>query len=856
MFDYLTDYTIKHVWCSPPQDYQYIFQPMRLSGPHGVINIADVQWNRHRLPKQKTRYHIYQIGQLSPYLLNTLTDDVGWVSFQTLVNENLINIHAYLKTGKVLPRFECWIKRTESRNVVIAVEDQPLIGDITATSLFVRFYSNAFYSSERSFLGHHRLYCDGIVVGHRAEAVDFITRAQQRLDEGKGVVNTVHNGWLVDRLRIDQIQVGDKLEALLDTSIKAVFEVDVESLHTFVSTLDNQRKYLIFRPNGCDQTIDYHDDIDCWLTQARGQGREGIFYHKATDSSMRMVTHKDYSIPVHSLVEQVRHHTHWHAVKNTTLRLLVRHSGFQRPLQYEHNRIHELLQLDEHTTQQAMIGSHSTIQEWRAASLERSCYTQLMRAPTPEQLTKEAQQCAYGYHGIAHIIANTPYTPTIEDGKKGILLNWRHRFDTTLFEYDGQGRLIDSVYHNSGHQRYYLRNPHADCVEAIVGLGCDYHIHFYDRHCTDLDDQSNYRGYVSDRSGGASAGQWRAAVRGEDYIVADQTWIWIVDPDKAYTMLRSDVRFLLYDEHVFPHNGILTLTVKSRDLFGDEEHVHPPELPFGRLDLFLNGYSLIENLDYRVQWPEIVICNKEYLDPDQDTQRVTIRAYGFLTPELKPLPHNEFDFVRHGLLSVNQRYNLREGIVMRYIVDGKLYDRRSLKYSESDWGLTLDHIRNGAPYQISEIVVPMKELVDTDVYTYRQSSIELDQRIEDYLTLYRPEPTPDEIELIERRYMILSPFISRIHYDLESGYFYPTGITGHYNTEKLRQWVKPYEWLLEFDPVIKGVHLGYVAIHPHHLFTETTLDLYQYTFLNRIIEAYMPGRVSLSTHVRLKGSSS
>lgn len=90
-------------------------------------------------------------------------------------------------------------------------------------------------------------------------------------------------------------------------------------------------------------------------------------------------------------------------------------------------------------------------------------------------------------------------------------------------------------------------------------------------------------------------------------------------------------------------------------------------IPPRRLDVWLNGHPLIEGLDYHVNWPEVVVVNKQYLTSDEN-QLIDIRGQGFCAADLKPEPPREFGFVEHGYLSKDRQYNVRDDKVLSVVL--------------------------------------------------------------------------------------------------------------------------------------------------------------------------------------------
>jgi hypothetical protein len=846
---YLIQHALDHVWCSPEQDYQHLFQPRRLTVPKGVKRFVDVEWLRLQLPDSVYRYHVYQIGQLSPDFLNLLPDTQRWYTGTEAVNRNEITIDLYTQKGLHIPLFESYFRKTETFNLIIAIRDQPRIFSAETNVLYARFYSNAYFTSERSQFLIDRLYTNGKRIGSRVDTLSFQKEINDAKDLGTGFVYVMHNGWLVNNLVTDQVNVDDVVEYVHDTSVDRVWDVTIDSLETFNSTLDSVRKYLIKQPNAATDSIDYHDDLDFWVYRTGETFLKGIFFHKGHTNCLRMVTHSAYAMAVQSVLDHAQKVTDW--IPNTlSLRVVIRKSGYDRGLVFETNRIRELYRLSDLATLQAMVGAHALVPEWQAAHLEASAYTAIM-AKTLGAITSPDVQLAYGYNAVSKIVGEALHRPIVEDGRRVVHPPFKLRYRATAYEYTIAGTLIDFHYHNEG-RIYTVKSPEAYYIEFIVGQGGDYSGTINSATCSHQPSDINLRPFITPKRGGVSINEWRRATPRTEYVQNDQGILWLIDFEDYATAIRNDHQFLSKHLELAPLDGLLTFTIEAKEIVGTAEVTQAMEFPTGKLDLFLNGHPLIENLDFFVQWPTVVICNKEYLLPALPTQKVTVRATNFPTDTAERLPPNEFGYITHGYISRNNRFDVRDDRVLRYLIEGRLWAYSDLTFSEDLAQVTVPGVRNGAPYLIDEIIVPMDELENNETYRFRDQARVVDQHVSDYLTLYYPEPEILGPSIIERRYQVLSPFVSRIHHALSTGFLYPEGIKGQYSVEDLCEWVKDYLPLLDYDPILNGVDDRYVNVQPHQFFTETTLDIYQYTFLERVIQHYLQGRVDLTSHVRVK----
>jgi hypothetical protein len=217
----------------------------------------------------------------------------------------------------------------------------------------------------------------------------------------------------------------------------------------------------------------------------------------------------------------------------------------------------------------------------------------------------------------------------------------------------------------------------------------------------------------------------------------------------------------------------------------------------------------------------------------------------------------DIGFVKWELLSRNSTYNIRDDRVMRIVVDGRVYHRDSLKFSEEDQMYMLPNSKNGDPYAIRDLVVPMRSLTNGDTYTMRAASRAIDKAVSDYLSTKLPEPEPTGPNVIEDLYPVFTPFLCKIIYDLVDGVIDINQLKGQYDNDFVRAICAPYEYILPFDPTqtANALNPDYVIVHPHHHNNVMDVDIYHYRFLERVISIYMSGKVVLNHFLRLAAIS-
>lgn len=873
---YLLRHAIDNIWCNPGQDRQYVYRLARLSPRYGVQGTINLFYERVPLPTQTDRYHIYQLGQVNHSQLGLPKKLRNWVTLAQLAEERQLFTDLYLSNGIQFPRFDSYVWLTHGNNFIVAVKLNDRIHPLEDEALYLRFYSNAYYQSARSD-GRRHLLVRGLHVKTENELLLF---QRQMLDEMEayGSYNYCYvNGRFVHDISLTTAGIGDTVEYVLDSAIKRVVEFPIAGLPRFHSSLDQGWKYILHYDDPSVTTIEYLDDVDIYLVKPGIQDRyTGVYYHHNETDWLRMLTHKDYSIPIERLTGFVVNHPtdprhlidpsrwaedKWTNLNELRLRLYIRHSGYERPLVPDAHRILELYRLPSADIVRAMTGDDATLDLWRAENLERSPYVRFMSAKPEEvypiaynrdaelgEVAKSTQALvaeAYGYHGAATVLAASPKTVTVRNGQGEAELAYEHWENATVFEYDEAGKLLGFYHHQRG-QRYLTRNPACRRIEAITGTGGVRTNSRFGNTPVELTPGHNFRLYVSPMWQGEPTGAWeditdRADLAEFGYLDDVSTphrWVWTCDPSRWYGLVRQDDRFYCETFRMDRHRGVLSLTVSSEEQHHGVWDRRPMEVPIGQLDIFLNGRSLVEGLDYIVQWPKVVITNLEYLRPGDAVQDLVVRGYSFCKPNLERLETSTWGFVEHGVLSNDHRYDLYTHKVLRIVVDGHYHDPKDIVFDEDRNEARIEVERNGAPYFIQAPPIVFRDVFPSDLRAREEDDVR-DRAVSDYLTNKIPPRERSEPDFIERPYRVHSVFSSKILHDLKNGVLAPAGITDHYSEHDIRQWCKDYEWLLAYDICNQEYDKAHIKVYPHWFDEPVTLDIYQYRFYQRILKTYL-----------------
>lgn len=848
--DFLINHAYAKAWCAPEQDRQHRFRPARLSPPIGVRGSTDLIWTRYQLPTQGDWYHLYQVGPVIYSNLGLNLKQLSWTAASQQMVLERMTIDVYTESGIMIPRERVFFLATPDGNLAIAVQDIKSLGDFGTEPLYFRFYSNAYFEKADS-----NDVDEGIeykyMMPNSTDNISTISKVYRDMLLKSGKTYAFVNGRKVQAINVATVKRGDMVEVIRDSSIREIIEFPVAQLETFLSNLDSAQKYFLHQTAKTDDSIDYRDDLDIFLIKrVNANGYTGVYYHCNAEDSIRMVTHRDYSIPVEYVERYAALHPTMSVVSELTVQLVIRRGGMNKPLIDEAHHIRELYKLSDAAFMDAVIGTEATVSVWKAAALEDSMYPAIMRAPD-STITRKMVEDAYGYNAISKLLADTPQK--VVNANRWVELPFGLRGQSTVYEYDANGILL-GWFINTNVQWYVARNVNCQYIEAFVGKGgrTSSTVFGGDAQVSTI---YNYRCYVCNMVNGFPDDRW-IDVTGDPayYTVVGKGIVWAVDRKKFYTAIKMDDSFLTYNLDLNYADGLLRFSLNVEEVRLDgTPYLNLSEIPMGVLELWLNGHSLIEGLDWFMKGKEICIVNKVWRKRDGTPNRITIRGTGFCNKDMSRVKQSEFGYVEQGWLSRNNRWNLRDDKVIRVTAGGRIYERTDLDWVEDKPGVMLTNVANGAPYQVIEPIIPLRGVTLDDTYAMRMLAEATDKEIEDYMTEKMGQPVIEGPNIIPGPHVLYSPFISKIMHDLDDGYIHESDIdNAAYSDNLVKQLSKPYEWLLAYEPTSKNLSPDYVNVHPHESYEPFELGLYQYNFLRRVIKIYLKDKVNISQFISIR----
>lgn len=844
----LVDHAYKNVWCAPGVDRQFILSPTRLSSVGGVVWSMKIDGIIHNLPEHGPRFDVFTFGDILPQSLGMLTDEQKWISGNVHARVNNLLIYVYNKDGVQFPIDRVYFLHTRTGNLVVAIKRTERLTNFSRESLYIRWRSAAYFGND-----------DRTVVGVRTEShlyvnsgSDYLTFREHWLtykDLGYGHALAFVNGLRVRDFNIRDLRQGDILEYIWDGDIKEVVELPLSELKTFQSDLDESTKYF-FNRAGIGDAIDFVDDTDVYiLNYTKPAAYTGVYYHQNKVDSIRMVTHRDYalkSLYVNGLLNKQG----WSIDDDIRVEVIIRESGFDRELVDEHHRIKELFKLNEIDRINAMFGSDTGVDVWRPAELEQSMYLTLMGVKYGTIQSDQVVE-AYGYNAVSRLVSNSPIK--VDPDERYVNLGFNNYIDSVVYEYNTDGVLLGWYNHDVG-RNYPLRHSTTEYIEVYSGSTSESTKGVYNSqhrsHQVMLDPKRDYRFYSTINEGDDLNAKWQDITGDVDYYtVVNDRVVWTGLVDNRHTLIRNDLDFVTRHLEIDSREGIVVFTIATLEDIDDKSNSYTiMTVPPGEIDIYLNGHDLVEGVDYYINWPEVSINSLRYRK-DSPTQTVTYRLRGFCTTDLEFDQPTDSGFIIHNQLSRNGRFNLRDDKITRISINGQLRLPSEVDFAEDG---TFDKpIPNGTPYKITHPYTPLLDLIEGKTYPFRSLSIHTDKQIEEYMDIYNPEEPIDIPNNIANKYILVSPFCSKIVEDILAGVISMDDFMEDYSQQEVLDRFDGYRYLLQYDPVLRETRTDLFTFRPH-VHESVVLDVYQFKLIDRIIKVFLEDKLELNRYATLK----
>lgn len=843
-----------HIYKAVSQDSQYHFKLVKMQRPNITSRVVcDIYNVRKYMPDEVNHYYVYAIGQVSVNLFNLLRPDHEWykdtwVNFADDANNRNINITLYTQEGRVVPKQFCYYSFIDEKSIVIIVKSDPSYRTLFKydTIKYVRFYTNAYFSSLEfnSLPNPIGLRYESMWVRNNTDKAYLQNKINILKSNNGGDVEVFVNGYYRDRVDLN-IADNSYVEYLYDQSIIDKTSFNISDCTTYLSPLDNLNKYLIYYNETSELYMKFFDDYDFFVRTSGLNNNQGLYYYKHNESSCRMVTDKDYGVNVTYVNNhaQVLNDLFNNATQSKVIDVYRRKSGRMESLIYSSLKLHELYKVPFPLQKNVLNNNGWTIEDLRADNLEASDYFRLANAKGLNEVTNSLSVSALGYDSICYYFAYNVF----KTSSTAIDVPLLYQEPSTVFEYETNGELIG--YYLTTGPVYLKNNSNAYYYEFLYGQPKDHLPALVNATSSITLTHPEFKLYKALFSGLSQITAWQEVT---NYTVNNNVLTVASGQadEKLFILYYNEP--IIYDIDVDINDGLMYFPLTFNQDRGNGIQNYIADIAFENIEFYLNNNKLTIGLDYFMDFPYVNIVNKKFLTYSNSLQHVQIRMYG---PTLDKSRINEIEnsgFVNHDVLSRNHKYDLRDDRVLTFYIDGKIRDRASLKFAETDNIVRTAAANNGLPYIVKQPYIPIKTISSVETESIFNQYKEKNKRFSDFFTQIMPEPSIDEFNVIADKTYIFSPTLSKIIFDVLEGVIPRSLYTTPYNDNTIIQLIESnYKGILNTDPIKFNLPERLVEIHPHLGNTIINLDLYQYRFINNVKRVILASMVNFSGYINI-----
>lgn len=836
LVDHLNTTYFHRVWNAPDDHGRANFTidkaALRLQRGAVPINLSVVG-----LPTTDTVYAVYRVSvNVFGRFVSFLSDD--WITDSDISNRFAVSITTYTTGGRVIPAGTVNFKYDRFRATVLIAIAQNFTSKCTGQSypeLNMTVFKDTSYKTPTLT---SVMTVTSSPSGPGSASYVSAQVLNQITTYPAGTMVYI-NGWLYNNAKLPALMSGDIVSLYTDPDVVGYCDITVDDNQTgYYSNLYGEYREVlhipkVLNPNNYVITVD-----TLFMGILDPESGKGVYGHRLDPHALESITHNDFSIS-RSVLQAFQNSV---GSQSVIVRLYVRMATEPSVIGREVNQIVDLYSFDDFEIQDQLVGiSTQQIKEWNASYLEQSTYLDLLYVfggyPSGTVLTKLVEamgyydvvstiaqsQVSYKYDGAAVVVAKPVvlrgydceaivYSEGRKVPKDAVVVLDECALSITIGftdkNYIAPGSLI-TIYMTEGGERvprYFsptLTNP------SIVMDSEDYDLVKIISYPNDQKvwSDTTRQGFVS------------IPVSPADYktvVNSDNTVTWTVS-SVHYGSQFYLVPICAMTTSTYPVDNFLTdkePIIIPLEMTDSDGNVIPLLTPRS-LEVYLNGYRLIENIDYSVSI---------FVGSNNDVLQRLLMVSNSLYLNLSGTG-NTIEVVVHSgeVVSRDSGYVISNFIhrdtppMVWSKTCGRVFGRGKLLHNPSEQGNTLvasSPVIDGSPY-LTEWTQPYSV---TKLLRSISADRDSDLRVRVGRLLGASNPNYPTTVIINQLYSLYSPYLAKIAHDVAAG------IMVIYDDPVLTQFLKQfdaYKPLYAKDPTLGTVNTEidrrYVTIAAHYV---------------------------------------
>lgn len=849
MLNYLQQDAHDHVWGSPRQDNQYLFRLGRLTKEKGINVSYLLNGATINLPDTNSVWHVFNVGHLNPKIINLEPTYGVFKNIIEAMELDNVFVDCFTIDGYQITKTDVYYNYTYEKDLIIAVRNNTNSKiKLSEKDVWFRIYYSALFRSNILSTVTSNIQVFSKVVSSQIllqQAKDYyLTRIVQG-----GNLFVYKNGFLCN---IESISLFDTVEIVHDAAIKEIVEVDYGDLNVFKSEKDYVRKYVLHYPGNVDQLI-YYDDVDVYVVGYTGTDFKGLLYSRADVDSFTQLTYKDFSLkttPVDNIISELG------LCDKYKIRLVIRDSGIRREIFDERRRLISMYEMNDKDIKSTLGGFDSNLAMWKPENLENSSFSKFV-STTEGKVQFQDISDLYGYYTGVYRIADSLINTDIGY----VYLPEQFSSQLVITEYDSGGLYLGSYNHETGYA-YTRNNNAAVTLELLSGIR-SYNIVQYTSGTIPIKPEDEYRifmlvdgSYVDitdnyfqknkinsqifyDNRCGINCNYWTR--KNNVWQYRGYTTETILPPivqisNSAITLSSGYDLIVRFRKDVYEFKGTI---ITDKKIIVAQLDTNIEKVGYGKVELFLNSYSLIRDINYTIIGSLLYIYGTDYIVSGGN--KIVLRCYDF--------PDNANEYIvgvtSSGIMQTGSEFNFFKNREIRMILNGRLS-----KFDPSLTNLYSDSgpLTNNLLFSLSPYFQDIKNYTKKDNFNLRHIDDFNDGELCDYLSIKKNISGSSNYNLT---YKYVSPFLINVIESVLNDNVIATVFSHNYNDYEVVDYCKPFEVFLVIDYKIKTI-MKFAITNVSAYTSPLSIDIRTYEFIKRVCSIYFPDQPDIMSDIKLE----
>jgi hypothetical protein len=609
------------IWSAPTGDWQYPLHPAKISPSNGFIYSFNIGNTIIQLPDSVNAYHVFQVGRLNPELLKLTIGNDSWLTLEQMINKFNMYAMGHTDYGIVFPRSNIYYRFHENKNMyfILKWDYNVNVDYIALENLYIRLFMSTYLENNPS-LNVGQFQCLSNTINTSSDVETLSSFYNQFPEENTSVWI---NGYLGN---IDQVTPGVTADVVYDPSFKYSTILRLSSLPVFLSTLDNQRKYLFHIDPENVNELDFLNNIDFYLIGQTNGKNYGLYIHRNNVSNIRNVTFHDYAIKAINIQNCLPSLPLLQSSYDYYILANVRYSGFNINMIDTKNRLLSLYNINPDSIVSLIAGLNSN-SIWNAATLESS-NTNLYMQSYVNQLSGFSPLEVGGYFSTTKALCS-PIVNIESSNVVTVPPCYTHGFTALEFA----NGLLSNISYTTENGVYRIVNPSSNQVYFLNG------IYAYDI-------SSIYNIWNSGNYTVPTNIEYRVYSQNsqDDYIditseVSSTETLsgTVLTYPSGYNnaIVKTNQYFLMQSFKLQSTIEVLECVIND---------IYFTKIPYGTVDVFLNGYYLTNKVDYYIADNIVYITNYNYVNTTT-YNNIVVLCRGFCNSDMESLELENFSLV-------------------------------------------------------------------------------------------------------------------------------------------------------------------------------------------------------------------